>query len=264
MLARAIADLVRNGNIAEAETQVKSSIPIAIVNELLRLSNMPIAISVEKQQKIVASRPGSPPYSVAELSDGERNAFLIAADVLTSEPGTLLLIDEPERHLHRSITSPLLSLLFEHRKDCAFIISTHDVTLPADNLSSTTLLVRSCVYENSQPKYWTCDVLPPDMRIDDELKRDIIGARKKIVFVEGAATSLDATLYSVLFPHVSVIPKSSCRDVEGAVRSLRGVEDTHWVQAWGIVDNDRRSSVSGSWRENPRKGVQVRRACADT
>ena len=24
------------------------------------------------------------------------------------------------------------------------------------------------------------------------------------------------------------------------------------------------SSVSGSWRENPRKGVQVRRACADT
>ena len=26
----------------------------------------------------------------------------------------------------------------------------------------------------------------------------------------------------------------------------------------------RQSSVSGSWRENPRKGVQVRRACADT
>ena len=25
-----------------------------------------------------------------------------------------------------------------------------------------------------------------------------------------------------------------------------------------------RSSVSGSWRENPRKGMQVRRACADT
>ena len=24
------------------------------------------------------------------------------------------------------------------------------------------------------------------------------------------------------------------------------------------------SSVSGSWRENPRNGVQVRRACADT
>ena len=128
MLARAIADLVRMGNIAEAQNRVKSPAPIAVVNELLRLSNIPIAISVEKRQKIVATRPGALPYSVAELSDGERNAFLIAADVLTAEPGTLLLIDEPERHLHRAITAPLLSLLFEHRKDCAFIISTHDVT----------------------------------------------------------------------------------------------------------------------------------------
>ena len=226
-----------------AQNKVKSPAPIAVVNELLRLSNIPIAISVEKRQKIVATRSGTPPYSVAELSDGERNAFLIAADVLTAEPGTLLLIDEPERHLHRAITSPLLSLLFEHRNDCAFIISTHDVTLPADNLKSTTLLVRSCQYDASQPKSWKCDFLPPETRIDDELKRDIIGARQKIVFVEGAATSLDAPLYSLLFPQVSVIPKSSYRDVESAVRSLRSVEETHWVQVWGIVDNDRRSAA---------------------
>ena len=31
-----------------------------------------------------------------------------------------------------------------------------------------------------------------------------------------------------------------------------------------LIDKVRESSVSGSWRENPRKGVQVRRACADT
>ena len=30
------------------------------------------------------------------------------------------------------------------------------------------------------------------------------------------------------------------------------------------VEDPSGSSVSGSWRENPRKGVQVRRACADT
>ena len=33
---------------------------------------------------------------------------------------------------------------------------------------------------------------------------------------------------------------------------------------FGARAEDARSSVSGSWRENPRKGVQVRRACADT
>ena len=95
---------------------------------------------LKSRQKVVASRNGSTPYSVAELSDGERNAFLIAADILTAGTGTLLLIDEPERHLHRSIISPLLSLLFAKRKDCFFVVSTHEVMLPLDNPAAQTLL----------------------------------------------------------------------------------------------------------------------------
>ena len=39
------------------------------------------------------------------------------------------------------------------------------------------------------------------------------------------------------------LPKSSCRDVETAVRSLRSVEETHWAKVWGIVDNDGRSTA---------------------
>ena len=189
----------------------------------------------------MASRNGSDPYSVAELSDGERNAFLIAAAILTAEAGTLLLIDEPERHLHRSIISPLLSLLFEKKKDCAFIVSTHEVMLPVDNPTAHTLLLRSCEYEGSQTKSWTGDFLLPEAPIDDELKREILGARQKIVFVEGTANSLDGPLYSLLFPQVSVISKDSCRDVEQTVRSLREAEEMHWLRPWGIVDNDRRS-----------------------
>ncbi len=57
----------------------------------------------------IASKSGGPHYSVAKLSDGERNALLIAATVLSVTPETLLLIDEPERHLHRSIISPPLT-----------------------------------------------------------------------------------------------------------------------------------------------------------
>ena len=102
-------------------------------------------------------------------------------------------------------------------------------------------LVRSCEYESSRPRSWTCDLLPPEASIDDELKRDILGARQRIVFVEGTAKSLDVPLYSLLFPQVSVIPKSSCRDVEHAVRGLREAAEMHWLHAWGIVDNDRRS-----------------------
>ena len=59
-----------------------------------------------------------------------RNAAIIAATVLTVEPETVLLIDEPERHLHRSIIEPFLSALFDRRQDCAFIVSTHEIALP--------------------------------------------------------------------------------------------------------------------------------------
>ena len=242
MLARSIADLVRIGDIPAAREKAKSPSPVETVNQLLRLSNLPIEISVEERQKVVARRNHSSPYSVAELSDGERNAFLIASDVLTAKEGTLLLIDEPERHLHRSIISPLLSLLFKRRQDCAFVVSTHELLLPVDNPSAQTLLLRSCNYQGSARKHWTVDLLKSDAPIDDEMKRDILGSRSKIIFVEGSHASLDYPLYSLLFPEVSIIPKSNCRNVENAVRGLRESKEMHWVLAWGIVDNDRRSS----------------------
>jgi hypothetical protein len=46
----------------------------------------------------------------------------------------------------------------------------------------------------------------------------------------------------LLFPEISVIPKNNCRDVEHAVRGLRGAPQMHWIAAWGVVDNDQRSS----------------------
>ena len=240
-LERKIAGLVRAGDIQAAQNEAKAPSPLQVINELMRLSNLPIEIAVEEGQKIVARKNGGNPYSVAELSDGERNAFLIAADVLTAKTGTLLVIDEPERHLHRSIISPLLKLLFERRSDCAFIVSTHEVGLPVDVANASTLLIRACEYQGNTVHSWTADLLPPGATIDDELKADILGSRRKMIFVEGAAHSLDTPLYSLLFPQVSVIAKASCRDVELAVRGLRSAPDMHWVSAWGIIDNDQRT-----------------------
>jgi energy-coupling factor transporter ATP-binding protein EcfA2 len=240
-LARKIADLVRAGNSEAAIAEAKTPSPIQVINELMRLSNIPVEIGLEERQRIVAKKNGGLAYSIAKLSDGERNAFLIAADVLTAKPGTLLVIDEPERHLHRAIISPLLNLLFEKRKDCAFIISTHELMLPLDTPRASTLLIRYCEFEGDKAKWWTVDLVEPGSQIDENMKRDILGSRRKIVFVEGTAKSLDAPLYSLLFPQVSVISKEGCRDVEHAVRGLRSAEGMHWIAAWGIVDNDQRS-----------------------
>jgi ABC-type Mn2+/Zn2+ transport system ATPase subunit len=238
--ARSIAGAVDGDNIDLAKTLSRQDAPIKVINELLRLSNIPIEISVIESDQVLASKCGCAPYSIAELSDGERNALLIAATVLTVKNGTLLLIDEPERHLHRSIISPLLTHLFSKRNDCAFIVSTHEVLMPLDNPSARTLLIRGCTYAGSSVSSWDVDLVPPNNEIDDDLKKDILGARRKILFIEGTDRSLDKPLYSLVFPDVSVVAKSSCRDVEHAVNSIRDSDNLHWLNAFGIVDNDRR------------------------
>jgi len=240
MQERQIAALVRAEDLVGAVELGKKPSPIHVINELMRLSNIPIVISIEGGQKIVAQKNGGSSYSVAELSDGERNAFLIAANVMTAKAGTLILIDEPERHLHRSIVSPLLKQLFEKRKDCAFIVSTHEIMLPIDTSGAYTMLVRGCNYQGQDVRAWTIDIVPPEAVIDENLKFDLLGARRKILFVEGTPRSLDLPLYSILFPQISVIPKENCREVEYAVRGLRNAPEMHWVAAWGIVDNDQR------------------------
>lgn len=239
--ARSITGAVDQGNITLAQKLSNNDAPIKIINELLRLSNIPIAISIKENDTVVATRPSGQCYSAAELSDGERNALIVAANVLTTPANTLILIDEPERHLHRSIISPLLTLLFTQRQDCAFIVATHDVMLPSDNPTAQTLLVRECTYSGSNVTAWETDLVPGSTEIDERLKTDILGARRKLLFVEGAENSLDKPLYSLIFPNVSVIAKSSCHDVEHAVGGIRNASGFHWLHAWGIVDNDRRT-----------------------
>ena len=241
MRARAIAGAVDDDDICLARELSKKDAPIKIINEILRLSNFPIEISVNESDHIMASKSAGPKYSISEMSDGERNALLIATSVLTAKPGSILLIDEPERHLHRSIISPLLTLLFLKRADCIFIVSTHDVMLPLGNPSARTLLVRGCRYIGNAVTDWDADLVSNEAAIDDQLKQDILGGRRKLLFVEGHERSLDKPLYSLIFPQVSVIAKSSCRDVEHAVSGIRDAQGLHWLRAFGIVDSDRRT-----------------------
>ena len=239
--ARAIAGAVDAGDIELAKQLSSDQSPLAVINELLRLSNLPIVIDVDENGQILATKSDSMPYEISQLSDGERNAILIASDVLTAKSGTLLLIDEPERHLHRSIISPLLTLLFATRPDCAFVISTHELMLPLDNPNSKTLMLRSCTVDGRSVRAWDADFAPTDEEIGEDLKKEILGARRRMLFVEGVDGSLDMALYSAVFPNVSVLPKASSREVKSAVSAIRNTDNLHWLHAFGIIDNDGRS-----------------------
>lgn len=239
--ARAIAGAVDIGDMDAAVAMSSSDAPIAIINELLELSGLPIQISIHENERILATKLDSEEYSIAELSDGERNALLIAAAVLTAKSGSLILMDEPERHLHRSIISPLLTHLFSRRNDCAFVVSTHEALLPVDNRGSKTLLVRGCKYSGKTPTGWQVDVVNSSDGIPEDIKLDIYGSRRKLLFVEGTEESLDKPLYGILFPDVTILPKGNCREVERSTIGVRNSEAHHWATAFGLVDADGRS-----------------------
>ncbi len=249
---KAIADAFIAGDLTKATALKSDKGPLLKLNEIFRLSNLAITLDGHTDQ-LMASRNGSQPYTVPRLSDGERGALLLGAVVLTAAQGSLFLIDEPERHLHRSIVTPLLRLLFKQRPDCGFVVSTHEVDLPSDFPGSRSLLVRSCVYQNELPRAWTADELLPSAAIDEATRRDVLGARRKLVFVEGTQTSLDTPMYALLFPGVSISPRNNSNDIEKAVVGLTGAAGVHWLKAFGIVDGDGRTPAENTALRN--KGI---------
>ncbi|GAA3524078.1 AAA family ATPase [Aquimarina addita] len=238
--ARNITKAVDNDNIELAKNLSNIQAPLEGINELLGISNIPIKIILDENEQLFASKNGSAPYSIAELSDGERNALLICADVLTSEPNQLIILDEPERHLHRSIISPLLTSLFQKRKDCVFVISTHDIYLPIDHKESSVLLLRDCGWNGKKIQDWDADLISETDEIPSNIKQEILGSKRDILFVEGNNGSLDRQIYQLIFPNLTVISQGSCKEVEKAVDGIRGTEGLHWVSAYGLIDADDR------------------------
>ena len=244
--ARAITGYVDNQESKKAEEiAAKLPSPFHYINELLFHATLTVTIENSNDQNLLARHPQGNSFSIAEMSDGERSAAIIAAQVITADPETLFLIDEPERHLHRSIIQPFLSALFDLRKhDCIFIIATHEIALPVANPDAQILMLRSCQWSGNQCTAWDVEVLEPNSELPEEHKRAILGSRKRILFVEGDSNnSLDFPLYTALFPDpdISVIPKGSCEEVQKAVLGLRGSPDLHDVEAFGLIDQDNRT-----------------------
>jgi len=233
---------VRRGDDDVVEELKKIDTPISVINELFATANLPISLELEQGDQFFARKSGGEQYSIARLSDGERNAFLMAAEVLTAEPDSLIIVDEPERHLHRSIISPLMSSLFQKRSDCAFLVSTHDVHLPLDNPSAAVLLVRGCTWSGNAVAGWDTDFLEKPESIPRDVIQSILGARRTVLFVEGESDSLDRQIYEILFPNISVVPKGSCTEVERSVAGIRSTEAEHWINAFGLVDADNRTA----------------------
>lgn len=225
-----------SNSLAIARLQADNS-PLDIVNALLAQANLAVQLKVAGGE--LRAMQGGSLYSYARMSDGERSALVFAAEVVAAQPGMVFLIDEPELHLHSSIVVALVKALILERPDCGFVVCTHQLELPVAVQGGEIVLVRDSVWQHGSVASWDVDVIHDSEQIPEWLWVDLIGARRKILFIEGNnTTSLDQPLYSLLFPKVSVRPRESCKDVMRAVEGLRSVEGVHRAKAFGLIDHD--------------------------
>lgn len=221
---------------AIARLQAENS-PLDIVNSLLAQANLSVRLKVDGGE--LRATQGGSLYSYARMSDGERSALIFAAEVVAAQSGMVFLIDEPELHLHSSIVVALVKALILERPDCGFVVCTHQLELPTAVQGCEIVLVRDSFWQDGKIVSWDVDVIRDSEQIPEWLWVDVIGARSKILFIEGnSTTSLDQPLYSLLFPKVSLRTRNTCKDVMRAVEGLRAVEGVHRAKAFGLIDHD--------------------------
>ena len=221
------------------------------LNQITGIAGLKFYIQLNEQGSPVAtSRLNGEQFPIPQLSDGERSALIMCADTLTQDPGKLILIDEPERHLHRSISARLIDAMVAARKDCYFVISTHDIDLVRPHACCQIIVLRG--YEAGADR-WIADILPDVSEVGPEVIEALVGAREELLFVEGNNGSPDIAIYDALYPERKVIAAGSCTDVERVCRGLREAEGYHWISASGIVDGD--NSDDNRIRRNAEIGV---------
>lgn len=183
---------------------------------------------------ILVSLPSSnQTYKASEMSDGERAIFYMIGQTLVAEEDTVLIIDEPELHVHRSIMSKLWDELEANRSDCAFVFITHDLEFAVARTA------QKFVIKDYDPiPRWTIEKVPEETGFDDEIVTLILGSRKPILFVEGDHGSLDTAIYRRCYPEWTVIPRSSCLEVIHSVVTMRNNADLTRITCSGIVDAD--------------------------
>ena len=178
-------------------------------------------------------------YLASEMSDGERAVFYILGQVLSANEGSILIFDEPELHIHKSIISNLWDEIEKLRPDCSFLMITHDIEFAA------TRVAKKYVIRNYYPApAWDISEIP-DSELDEQTITLILGSRRPILFVEGEKTSLDMEIYRLCYPEWTVIPKGACKDVIQAVSSLRKLNEDMPIlniKCAGIVDRDTRDN----------------------
>ncbi len=190
----------------------------------LHISGDDIEVSVQRE---------GPRYRASQMSDGERAIFYMIGQTLVAAEASVLIFDEPELHVHRSIMASLWDDLEAARQDCAFVFITHDLEFAAARIGQ-----KFVIRDYDPAPLWVIEAVPENTGFDEELTTLILGSRRPILFVEGDESSLDQAVYRSSFPDWTVIPRGSCEQVIHSVVTMRKNQDLTRITCSGVVDAD--------------------------
>ena len=170
------------------------------------------------------------------MSDGEKVALYLIGQVLCAPQNSIVVIDEPEIHLHRAIQATLWDQVERARTDCTFVYITHDLEFAATRSSARKVWLKSFDGTN-----WEWEFLERHPELPDALLFQLLGNRRPVLFVEGDDTSDDIALYRLLFPKHLVIPRQGCEKVAESVKAFGALTQLHNLSVTGLIDRDHRS-----------------------
>lgn len=187
--------------------------------------------------KVLANIEGKPHYHAKEMSDGERVALYLVGQCLCAPDNSIIIIDEPEIHLHKSLMARLWNKIEELSPNKLLVYITHDLDFASTRKGSLKLWIRSHDGKNS----WVWNEIPDIDNIPENIIVEIVGSRKNILFTEGDKSSYDAILYQAVFPEYHIIPRGGCQKVIESTKAIRETPTLHYLKAYGIIDTDYRT-----------------------
>lgn len=175
-------------------------------------------------------------YNAAEMSDGERVIFYLVGEVVCAPKNSIVIIDEPEIHIHRSLVKNLFDLIEIERPDCTFVYLTHDIDFAFTRQSAVKIWAKS--FDGND--VWDYEFLDEHSPIPEQLYLEVLGSRKPIIFLEGDSSSIDYELYEQVYSKHTIKPLGSCEKVIQTVKAFNEQNGFHHLESFGIIDRDRR------------------------
>ena len=189
---------------------------------------------------------GGQVFGLEALSSGEKEVLNITFDFLLRSPShCIVFFDEPELHLHPELSYRLLSTMRSIGTKNQFILCTHSPDIISASLDQSVIFVA--------PKTKSIENQAIVVREDNETNQalrllghsiGIVALGKRIVLVEGTATSLDKQLYgSILksaFSSLVLVPSGGKQTITSFHTVVQNVlEKTLWgVEFFMLCDRD--------------------------